>query len=111
MILNELISNAFKYAFADREEGRIYIGFNKIKNNKFLFTVKDNGVGLPEDFDISNSSTLGMQLIHSLTLQLHGNIEIEKENGASFSIYFDQKEEEKDDVLYPASLREILSEK
>ncbi len=110
LILNELISNAFKYAFPDNRDGKIFIGFNLVDNDRYCFTVKDNGIGLPDDFDISTANTLGMQLVNSLTMQLHGDLEIENKDGTSFSISFEKKKDKKDKVLYPKGLKHIIGD-
>lgn len=110
LILNELISNACKYAFSDGREGIINVSFKVIEDSKYLFTVSDNGIGLPKNFKLEDSTTLGMQLVYSLTLQLHGKIEVDNNNGASFAICFEHKKKPKNDVLYPKSLRKIITE-
>jgi PAS domain S-box-containing protein len=88
MILNELISNAFKYAFAERNSGLLIIRFNKFKG-KYRLVVHDNGIGLPEGFDIKTSNTLGMQLVITFAEQIGGKIKIENSDGVKFLIEFD----------------------
>ncbi|MDZ4171273.1 MAG: histidine kinase, partial [Methanobacteriaceae archaeon] len=60
--------------------------------NEFFLTVKDDGVGIPKDFDIEKSDSLGMQLITNLTQQLDGELEIIKSPGATFNIKFPERE-------------------
>jgi len=91
LIINELITNSFKYAFPDsfvkeNYELKIEIEVNRIDSNKYLMVVRDNGIGLPKDFKIENSDSLGMKLINSIVNQLNGNIEINSENGTEFNI-------------------------
>ena len=88
LILNELITNSFKYAFLDNDtkEKIISIKFNKLDNGTYSLIVKDNGKGMPEDFDLENLSTFGLQLVYGLTEQLHGNINITRNKGTMFSI-------------------------
>jgi two-component sensor histidine kinase len=74
LILNELITNAYKYAFEGRKTGAITIGFHQ--NLKYLhFSVKDNGVGLPFDFDVRKTQSLGMNLVRGLVRQLDGKLD------------------------------------
>lgn len=89
LILNELISNSIKYAFTDGK-GEIKIGLKFRSDNNFELCISDNGIGLPEDFSIESTHTLGMQLVKSLISQLHGeyNIESAKNKGVSFTIVF-----------------------
>ncbi|TAD86241.1 MAG: sensor histidine kinase [Bacteroidetes bacterium] len=75
LILNELITNCYKYAFKDRTEGEIIIRFRQEKKH-FLFMVQDNGVGLPENFDLKKSLSLGMNLVRGLVRQINGDLKV-----------------------------------
>ena len=89
LILNELITNAHKYAFTDcpKKENNISISFHQIQDTtKYRLIVKDNGKGLPKDFDIDNPSYFGLQLVHGLTGQLHGEVAITQNEGTAFNI-------------------------
>jgi PAS domain S-box-containing protein len=87
LLINEIVSNAYKYAFPGSREGTISIDFHR---NQGLVTlsIKDTGVGLPADFQEDASETLGMQLIQALTGQLDGNLTVDRNNGAGFSVTF-----------------------
>jgi two-component sensor histidine kinase len=88
LIINELVSNALKYAFEGREEGEIIIILRK-NNNVIELIVSDNGIGIPEDVDFKNTESLGMQLVTSLVEhQLQGEIHLNKKNGTEFLIRF-----------------------
>ncbi|MDM7924558.1 MAG: histidine kinase dimerization/phosphoacceptor domain -containing protein [bacterium] len=76
LIVNELVTNALKYAFPDDRTGTIRIDCAKGADNSVALTVADDGVGLGESFDLHRSETLGMQLIRSLTQQLKGRIDV-----------------------------------
>ncbi len=91
LIINELISNSLKYAFP-QGEGTILVEFYLEDGNKLILIVSDNGTGLPEDFNLENISTLGMELVVNLTEQLHGHIEINRNGGTSFKISFPYSE-------------------
>ena len=88
IIINELLSNAFKYAFDENKtDGFISIRFHET-DHKYKLTVADNGIGLPVSVNIENSNTLGLQLINSLVEQLSGELTVNTENGTSFVISF-----------------------
>lgn len=87
LILNELITNCYKYAFKDRQNGDIFIRFRQNKEEMVL-SVKDNGVGLPDNIDIKNTRSLGMNLVRGLTRQIHGRLDFKTNTeGTEFTIY------------------------
>lgn len=89
LIINELITNSLKYAFPEGRKGNIKIIFKSIEENMICFSVRDDGVGIPGDLDIRNTKSLGLHLVHALTEnQLHGQINIIRENGIEFQIKF-----------------------
>ncbi|WP_460206092.1 ATP-binding protein [Scytonema sp. NUACC21] len=85
LIVNELVSNALKYAFPNKQEGEILVKLSQNEENLSLI-VKDNGVGLPVNFDEKQTKTLGINLIRGLVQQLRGNIEINSHQGTKFQI-------------------------
>ncbi len=87
LIINELISNAFKHAFPADKPGQITISI-KHKDDIISLCVHDNGVGFPAHIDFQNTTTLGMQLIHTLTKQLRGNITLDRSSGTKFTLDF-----------------------
>jgi len=88
LIINELISNSYKHAFKDNPKGEINLSINTEKSGCYLLTVEDNGVGLPVDFDISTTKSLGLQLVNVLVDQISGSLKIYSNVGAKFEIYF-----------------------
>ena len=86
LIINELISNCLKHAFRDGRPGRIEVEFRA--GDTYLLRVADDGVGLPEGFDIARSESLGLQLANTLTDQLDGEVQVANNRGASFTITF-----------------------
>ena len=88
LILNELLTNAFKYAFAEKESGRIAINLTTKPDGKYCMEVIDNGCGLPIGFDIRTSTSLGLSLISTLSGQLSGKINYEYLHGAKFTLLF-----------------------
>ena len=87
LILNELITNSFKYAFAKTGLLTIRLQLNK-KGDDYLLKYSDNGQGLPSGMDLERNQSLGLQLISRLSKQLGGRSEYRFENGCVFNIYF-----------------------
>ncbi|MCD4819588.1 MAG: PAS domain S-box protein [Candidatus Cloacimonetes bacterium] len=87
LILNELISNALKYAFPENRKGEITIKFN-VENDIYSLIVSDNGIGFPQEINFMNPNSIGLKLIHILILQLQGTIELDKTKGTKFIIIF-----------------------
>jgi two-component sensor histidine kinase len=85
LILNELLTNAIKYAFPGDTEGKIMIQLYN-QNNIITCIIADNGVGFPEHLDFRNSESLGLTLINSLVQQLEGNVALERSSGTKFII-------------------------
>ena len=78
LILNELVSNSFKYAFPDDDEnGKIYIHLRK-NGGQGYFEYTDNGIGLPEDTDDRANSSMGIRLMNRLVNQLQSTLNIDK---------------------------------
>ena len=88
LILNELLMNALRFGFPRGRKGEITVEFKSSGREKMRLVVSDNGVGLPEDFDIEIPGTLGMQIINALVRQLHGSIEIDRTRGTTFAVVF-----------------------
>lgn len=90
LIINELVTNALKYAFPGGRKGEVAITLEKPGGqDEFLLIVSDNGVGLPEGLDIRRSNSLGLQLVMNLTeRQLRGRLEVVRKNGTEFRIWF-----------------------
>lgn len=87
LIINEILSNAYKYAFPKKIVGEINIEL-KIKNRKCIMVIVDNGIGMPKKIDVNNSNTLGLELIHALVEQLEGSITITSQKGTKFHLEF-----------------------
>ncbi|PHI19256.1 hypothetical protein CEQ90_13670 [Lewinellaceae bacterium SD302] len=89
LILNELITNAYKYAFPDNRRGAITVEFEKRSDGQHLLRVSDDGVGLPSDYEIRQRNSLGLNLVKGLVGQLEGSIDwIKLESGTSVAIQF-----------------------
>lgn len=88
LILNELIVNALKYAFPDMRDGGIEIECWE-SAGEITLIVRDNGVGLPDNFEFNQTSTLGLYLVHNLaTRQLGGSIALHRKHPTEFVMKF-----------------------
>jgi PAS domain S-box-containing protein len=87
LIINELVSNSLKHAFKDRFNGKISVKMRK-NNGLIILKVADNGVGIPDNFQIEKASTLGLKLVKTLVNQLEGALVIEIKNETSFNVTF-----------------------
>jgi two-component sensor histidine kinase/Tfp pilus assembly protein PilF len=85
LIINELLTNALKYAFPENAAGEILIGL-KEENKKLILRVSDNGIGLPLDFNTKNS--FGYKLISTLNEQLDGTMKKTGDSGTKVEIQF-----------------------
>ncbi|MBW4563200.1 MAG: PAS domain S-box protein [Mojavia pulchra JT2-VF2] len=88
LIINELVSNALKYAFPVHREGEIQVRLYQQYNQNLILIIRDNGVGLPENFDSKKAKTLGINLVQGLVKQLRGTLEIKCQQGTEFKITF-----------------------
>ena len=87
LIINELLSNALKHAFPDDQHGEIDISF-RLDQGEFILVISDNGIGIPADLDSQKITSLGLQLVATLTNQLSGQMTLEKSNGTMFTLRF-----------------------
>jgi PAS domain S-box-containing protein len=90
LIINELVSNALKYAFKGRKKGRLEI-LLKEENQDVILAVKDDGVGLPKDFAFEKNNSLGIQLVYALLEQLDATMKVDQTKGTEFFIQFRRK--------------------
>jgi two-component sensor histidine kinase len=101
LMINELVTNSIKYGFPGNQnrekEGEINVELKSPHNGKVTLIISDNGVGLPGDFDLNKTETLGMQIIKALIKKLHGTIEIDKNEGTKFIIQFQIENKRTDD--------------
>lgn len=74
LIVNELLSNSLKHAFPKNRSGTICIKVEHNPTNQIVMEISDDGVGLPEGFNLKKIETLGLQLVQTLTQQLNGVI-------------------------------------
>jgi PAS domain S-box-containing protein len=88
LILNELVSNSLKHAFPNGRRGTITVVVRPEADGRASLRVSDNGVGLPPRADWWAGPSLGLRLVHTLTQQLRGTMDVETAPGASFHLNF-----------------------
>jgi PAS domain S-box-containing protein len=87
LIISELVSNSLKYAFPAQRSGKLEVSLKKY-SNKYELTVRDNGIGFPEDLDFKDTDSLGLQLVNNLVEQIDGEITLDTTNGTEFKVIF-----------------------
>jgi PAS domain S-box-containing protein len=90
IIINELTSNALKHAFGEEEKGEIEISFSE-EYGDFILVIHDSGNSFPENLDISNTESLGLQLVTQLVSQIDGTITLDTTDGTTFKIRFSDR--------------------
>ncbi len=89
LILNELLSNAFKYAFPDGRNGKIEVAFRRLPSGELFLSCADNGAGIPEAFDWQKAKSLGLRIIGILAKQIDGTLNLDRtQPGARFDLTF-----------------------
>jgi two-component sensor histidine kinase len=89
LILNELVSNSFKYAFPSRQQGEITIRLHRTKTGQILLQVSDNGIGFPREGGPRHQARMGLQSVLTLAEhQLQGQVRFDTHHGTNCQIYF-----------------------
>jgi PAS domain S-box-containing protein len=91
LIINELVSNALKYAFPNKSHGTIYITLHFDGDAHYTLTVRDDGIGLPPNLEIKNVNSLGLKLVEVLAKQLEGTLQVNSRFGTEFSLRFSER--------------------
>lgn len=89
LMINEAITNAIKYAFPDCGDCIIGISLTIVTDQIFRLRIWDNGIGLPDNFDIDETNSLGMRLIQGLSSDIHGDLKIFNNNGNTIEVTFE----------------------
>jgi len=87
LLINEIVVNAFKHAFQQADDAIISVSMHR-DENRVTLTIADNGKGLPENLDITKSTSLGMMLIETFRDQLDGDLDISADNGTCYTLEF-----------------------
>ena len=88
LIINEIITNSYKYAFSKDHKNELEISISKEENEEYKLIVKDSGPGLDVTYDIKKAKSLGLRLVTRLVKQLQGTLIQTNEDGAKFEIHF-----------------------
>lgn len=92
-VINELVTNTFKHAFAGKDHGSIIISLKHSPDHSLVLAVADDGIGFPENINVRDAASLGLQIVSAFTRQLHGVLSITSTNGTTITITFSQKTE------------------
>ncbi|HEY9597992.1 MAG TPA: histidine kinase dimerization/phosphoacceptor domain -containing protein [Cyanophyceae cyanobacterium] len=92
LIINELVSNSLKYAFPDPKKGEVEVKVQDNNDGTMTLIVQDNGIGIPEEFNIATTQSLGLTLVQGLVEQLEGSLELDRSRGTSFRITIPHRE-------------------
>jgi len=87
LIVNELVSNSLKYAFPHKK-GSILVKLKKEEN--YILTVADDGIGIPENINPENTNQLGLKVVKTLTGQLGSTMQLDRTSGTSFTFEFQE---------------------
>lgn len=88
LIINELVSNCLKYAFPALKKGQITIDLLEVSESEYMLKIHDDGIGISENINFANTTSLGLKLVKILSEQLGGNAEIIRNRGTEFRISF-----------------------
>ncbi|MEM7591227.1 MAG: response regulator [Cyanobacteria bacterium P01_A01_bin.83] len=88
LIVNELVTNALEHAFDSQQQGNIWLNLERQSSGKIVLTIKDDGKGMPPEFDFELAESLGLQLVSILIRQLEGTLELNLDQGTCFKITF-----------------------
>ena len=86
LLINEVISNSFKHAFKNRKNGKVIVHIHGVEETGLTIRIGDDGIGLPDKEQWSNHESLGMDLIHTLTTQLDGEVTLENGPGTIYQL-------------------------
>jgi len=88
LIVNEIITNAYKYAFEGVAAPLLSVSIEETTQNNYVLEIKDNGIGFDKNVDVEKANSIGLRLIKGLVKQLNGAMEVFTHNGTTFRINF-----------------------
>ncbi len=92
LIINEVITNAFKYAFPEGRFGTLTLHLHRLAETTCQLTIADDGVGLPENYNPAQSRSLGMTLLQGFSEQLGGKLTITSRQGLTICLVFEEEQ-------------------
>ncbi|HOW33191.1 MAG TPA: PAS domain S-box protein [Methanoregulaceae archaeon] len=87
LVVNEILSNAFKHAFRGKKQGMLDVSARQVDGHIHI-VVRDDGIGIPDDLDVYRTTSLGLKLIRSLVKQLNGSVTIMSSHGTEVTVEF-----------------------
>jgi two-component sensor histidine kinase len=88
LVINELVTNAFKHAFPGGRSGAIRVVLREVDPARWLVAVEDDGIGLPAQISLGKTDSLGLDLVSILATQIGAEVEVTREKGTSFRLTF-----------------------
>ena len=88
LIINEAVTNSLKYAFPKNRKGTVIVSLAALDEQTYRLTMRDDGIGLPADFDVACSNTLGLTMIRGLSRQIEGELSINQTSGVEIDLEF-----------------------
>ena len=88
LMLNEMVTNSLKHAFGVEGKGYVLIRLGNSAEGEILLQVQDNGVGLPNDFDLGRPNSFGMEIVRTLCEQLSGTLDVQGKDGTNLTLRF-----------------------
>jgi len=92
LLATEILTNSIKHAFPERQKGKVKLTLAQTAN-KLTLEIGDDGVGLPATIELGQGNSLGMQLIPAFIAQLGAQVELNRQHGTNYSIYFSSTKE------------------
>ena len=88
LLITELLTNSLLHAFPAGRRGKIRIELDQAESGQLVLTVSDDGVGLPQQMDLQQAHSIGLQLVNKLAEQVHGTVEYHSNRGTQFKMVF-----------------------
>lgn len=88
LLINELVTNAFKHAFPNGRSGHVKIQLSRCPSQRFHLSIQDDGIGFPKEMDWQNSASLGLKLVQILAKQLKAEIQFDHSQGTEVAFTF-----------------------
>jgi PAS domain S-box-containing protein len=100
LIVNELVTNSLKHAFADGMAGEVGVAFSGSSEAGYQLRVWDSGSGMPDDLDFRRTRSMGLKLVAILTEQLDAGVTLDRDGGTAFTITFQEYREADPEQVY-----------
>lgn len=88
LIVNELLTNSFKYAFPGNRKGTIHVSLLPGENDRWALMIRDDGIGLTKDFTATGNNSMGSQIVQILVEQIEADFEVKGNGGTTFTVKF-----------------------